>query len=120
MRNEERTKIRRYGVSGRRGPPGGEPDQAGVGEVTELLLEARSGDRRCLDRLLPLVYDELRRLAGGQLRRERRGHTLPATALAHEAYLKLVDHGRIEWRERAHFFAVARSRHAPGPGGARP
>ena len=83
------------------------PDQAGPDDVTELLLQARSGERTVFDRLLPLIYDELRRLAEHQLRRERRGHTILATDLAHEAYLKLVGRVRIEWQGRAHFFAVA-------------
>ncbi len=78
----------------------------GPGEVTRLLRAARSGDREAFDRLLPLVYDELRQMAGRQLRREQAGHTLNTTALVHEAYLKLVDQ-TIDWRDRAHFRGIA-------------
>ena len=83
------------------------PDRQGTEEITELLASARSGRRVDFDRLLPRVYAELRRVADRQLRRERSGHTLVATALAHEAYLRLVDHARVEWQGRAHFFAIA-------------
>jgi RNA polymerase sigma factor (TIGR02999 family) len=76
------------------------------GSVTELLLECRSADRAA-DRLFPLVYDELRRIAHRHLRRERTGHTLGTTALVHEAYLKLVDITRVEWRDRVHFLSMA-------------
>jgi RNA polymerase sigma factor (TIGR02999 family) len=76
------------------------------GAVTELLLECRSDDRAA-DRLFPLVYEELRRIAHRQLRRERTGHTLGTTALVHEAYLKLVDITRVEWRDRVHFLSMA-------------
>jgi RNA polymerase sigma factor (TIGR02999 family) len=75
-------------------------------DVTQVLIELGQGDRAALDRLLPLVYDELRRLAEGQLRRERVGHTLSPTALVHEAYLKLVQLDRIDWKGRAHFFGA--------------
>jgi RNA polymerase sigma factor (TIGR02999 family) len=76
-------------------------------DVTQLLLDWSRGDRTALDRLMPLVYDELRTLAGRSLRHERTGHTLQGTALVHEAYLKLVDQRRVRWQDRAHFFAVA-------------
>jgi len=76
--------------------------------VTDLLHAWRAGDRGALDRLVPLVYDELRRLAGQYMRGERPDHTLQATALVNEAYLRLVDSG-VDWRDRAHFFAVAAS-----------
>ncbi|MCU0622096.1 MAG: sigma-70 family RNA polymerase sigma factor [Gemmatimonadales bacterium] len=76
-------------------------------EVTGLLLEAGHGNREALDRLLPLVYDELRALAHARLRGERPDHTLDTTSLAHEAWLKLVDQTRVAWQNRAHFFAVA-------------
>jgi RNA polymerase sigma factor (TIGR02999 family) len=76
-------------------------------DVTELLAEATDGDHRALDRLLPLVYDELRRLAEGLMLRERAGHTLQPTALVHEVYMKLVDQTRARWESRAQFFAVA-------------
>lgn len=76
-------------------------------EVTRLLLAWGNGDETAFDRLLPLVYDELRRLARNYMRRERRGHTLQTSALVNEAYLRLVDHENIEWQNRAHFFGVA-------------
>jgi len=76
-------------------------------EVTQLLVEAGNGSRQAMDQLLPLVYDELHALAGGLMRRERQDHTLQATALVHEAYLKLVDQTRVQWQDRTHFFAVA-------------
>jgi RNA polymerase sigma factor (TIGR02999 family) len=75
--------------------------------VTGLLHEASRGDREALDRLVPRVYETLRGLAHRELRRERPGHTLSATALAHEAYIKLIGLERIEWRDRSHFFAMA-------------
>src|SRR5215210_6026020 len=76
-------------------------------EVTELLAAWRGGETGAVDRLLPLVYEELKRIARRQLRSEAVGHTLNSTALVHEAYLKLVDQTRAEWTDRAHFFAVA-------------
>ena len=76
-------------------------------DVTALLVDWTRGDRHALDRLLPLVYDELRRIAARQLRRERVDHTLQPTALVHEAYVKLVDQRRVDWRNRAHFYGVA-------------
>lgn len=75
--------------------------------VTRLLHDASHGNREAFDRLLPLVYEELRGVAGRQMARERPGHTLSATALVHEAYLKLVGQDRVEWAGRSHFFAVA-------------
>jgi RNA polymerase sigma factor (TIGR02999 family) len=75
--------------------------------VTELLGQWRAGDANALDRLLPLVYRELRRVAGSYLRRERSDHTLQSTALVHEAYLRLAGPDAPEWRNRAHFFGVA-------------
>lgn len=77
------------------------------GDVTRLLVAAREGDRAAVDRLVPLVYDELRELARGQLRRERAGHTLRATGLVHEAYVKLAAGGEIAAEDRAHFLAIA-------------
>jgi RNA polymerase sigma factor (TIGR02999 family) len=74
--------------------------------VTQLLVELNNGDREALDKLLPLVYGELRQLADRYLRRERSDHTLQATALVHEAYLRLVDQN-VPWQNRAHFFGVA-------------
>ncbi|MEW6251277.1 MAG: sigma-70 family RNA polymerase sigma factor [Planctomycetota bacterium] len=76
-------------------------------EVTRLLAELSAGNCAVFDKLVPLVYDELRALADRALRTERREHTLQATALAHEAYLKLVDQRAVRWQHRAHFFAVA-------------
>jgi RNA polymerase sigma factor (TIGR02999 family) len=75
--------------------------------VTQLLLELGDGQSGAMDRLLPLVYDELRRIARRALRRERTGHTLATTGLVHEAYLRLVDQTRIGYTDRAHFFGVA-------------
>jgi RNA polymerase sigma factor (TIGR02999 family) len=77
------------------------------GDVTQLLVAARDGDHRAVDRLVPHVYDELRAVAERLMREERLDHTLQATALVHEAYLKLVDQTRVQWQDRAHFFAVA-------------
>lgn len=77
------------------------------GEVTNLLLAWRGGDRDALARLIPLVYGDLRKRAQEYLRRERAGHTLQPTALVNEAYLKLVDQTRVKWQSRAHFLAVA-------------
>jgi RNA polymerase sigma factor (TIGR02999 family) len=86
----------------------GDPQSpAPAGEVTRLLRKWSAGDKDALERLLPLVYDELRRRAGAYLRAERAGHTLQPTALVHEAYLKLVGGDAIEWKDRAHFFGVA-------------
>jgi RNA polymerase sigma-70 factor, ECF subfamily len=76
-------------------------------EITQLLLAWSNGDREALDRLFPLVYAELRRLAKSYMRKERVGHTLQTTALIHEAYLRLIDAGQVEWQNRAHFFGVA-------------
>jgi RNA polymerase sigma factor (TIGR02999 family) len=76
-------------------------------EVTRLLKNWRSGDESALDRLMPLVYDELHRIARRYMRRERVGHTLQTSALVNEAYLRLVGRREIEWQNRAHFFAVA-------------
>src|SRR6476620_239253 len=77
--------------------------------VPELLRRWNSRDREAMDRLMPIVYDELRRLAAGYLRGERPGHTLQPTALVHEAYLRLVRQDRVEWQNRAHFFGIAAS-----------
>ena len=74
---------------------------------TDLLLAWGNGERGAFDRLLPLVNQELRQLAGKYLAHERRGHTLQPTALVNEAYLRLVDLNRIQWQDRAHFFAMA-------------
>lgn len=75
--------------------------------ITRLLAEASGGNIEALNRLFPLVYDELRNLARSRLQSERAGHTLNTTALVHEAYMKLVDQTRVDWQNRAHFYAVA-------------
>jgi len=77
--------------------------------VTQLLLDWHNGDKEALDRVLPLVYGELRRLAAGYLSREGVGHTLQPTALVHEAYLRLVDQRQVDWRNRAQFLGIAAS-----------
>jgi RNA polymerase sigma factor (TIGR02999 family) len=101
-------------------------------DVTRLLEQLRAGDRNAVADLVPLLYDELRQLASKYLRRERPGHTLQATALVHEAYLRLVDQKDVGWQNRSHFFGVAaqqmrrilvdhaRHRHAAKRGGAAP
>jgi RNA polymerase sigma factor (TIGR02999 family) len=76
-------------------------------DITGLLLAWSSGDEAARSRLVELVYDELRRVAQRQLRRERPDHSLTATALVHEAYVKLVDQSRVHWHNRAHFFSIA-------------
>ena len=76
-------------------------------DVTELLLRWNAGDSQALENLTPLVYKDLRRLAGDALGRESPGHTLSATALVHEVYLRLIDQRRVRWENRAHFFGAA-------------
>jgi RNA polymerase sigma factor (TIGR02999 family) len=76
-------------------------------DVSELLHELSQNKPGALDRLIPAVYDELRRIAHGQLLGERSGHTLTTTALVHETYLRLVKIEQVEWQDRAHFYAVA-------------
>ncbi|HUQ32218.1 MAG TPA: sigma-70 family RNA polymerase sigma factor [Pyrinomonadaceae bacterium] len=76
-------------------------------EVTGLLLDWSNGDRAAYDKLVPLVYDELHRLAHRYMRRERRGHTLQTSALVGEAYLRLVKQKNVRWQNRTHFFAIA-------------
>jgi RNA polymerase sigma factor (TIGR02999 family) len=82
----------------------GDQDQAGL---TQLLMAWSDGQRDALDQLVPLVYDDLRRLAAGYMGRETPGHSLQPTALVHEAYVRLIDQRRVQWRNRAHFFGVA-------------
>jgi RNA polymerase sigma factor (TIGR02999 family) len=77
------------------------------GEVTLLLNELKLGNKDALGRLVPLVYEELRRVAARYLQAERAGHTLQPTALVHELYLRLVEQDRADWKDRAHFLAVA-------------
>ena len=75
--------------------------------ITQILLELSDGKAAAADALLPVVYDELKRLAASYMRKERANHTLQPTALVHEAYLKLIDQTRVSWQNRAHFFGVA-------------
>ena len=82
------------------------PDMA---RITELLLAVSNGRQDALNQLVPLVYDDLRRVAAAQMRREAPGHSLQPTALVHEAYVRLVDQRHLKWRNRAHFFGVAAS-----------
>jgi RNA polymerase sigma-70 factor (ECF subfamily) len=76
-------------------------------DITQLLVDWRNGDKAAVDRLMPLVYDELRRLASNFFRRERFNHTLQPTALVNEAYLHLVGRSEVSWQNRAHFFGAA-------------
>ena len=75
--------------------------------ITQLLIDWRTGDEAALEKLMPLVYSELRRLAGNYLRREQQGHTLQPTALVNEAYLRLVDQKQVKWQNRAQFYGIA-------------
>jgi RNA polymerase sigma factor (TIGR02999 family) len=81
-------------------------DEPAPKNITRLLLRWREGDETALDELMPVVYDELRRLAAGHLRRERQDHTLQPTALVNEVFLQLVDQRQVNWRNRAHFFGA--------------
>lgn len=76
-------------------------------KITQLLHDARGGNKTALDELLPLVYDELKRIASKQLSSERQNHTLQATALVNEAYLLLVNQHSVDWQNRLHFFSIA-------------
>ncbi|MFN2576447.1 MAG: sigma-70 family RNA polymerase sigma factor [Pyrinomonadaceae bacterium] len=80
-----------------------------MGDVTQMLISCGQGDRAALDALLPLVYDELRVIARSYLRQERSDHTLQPTGLVHEAYLRLINQQRVDWRNRAQFFGLAAS-----------
>ncbi|CAN5480218.1 sigma-70 family RNA polymerase sigma factor [soil metagenome] len=82
----------------------GEMDKA---KITKLLEAHAAGENHALDELMPLVYNEMQKMAHGRLLGERPGHTLSTTALVHEAYLKLIDFNRINWQNRAHFFGIA-------------
>jgi len=77
------------------------------GHATQLLVHSTAGDAAALNKLIPLVYAELRRIAARVLRQERPDHSLNTTALVHEAYLRLVDQRQVRWQERSHFFGVA-------------
>ena len=81
--------------------------QSSTHEVTELLIEWSNGDKAALDKLMPLIHEELRRLARHYMSHERPGHTLQTTALVNEAYLRLVNRKGVHWQNRAHFFAIA-------------
>lgn len=89
------------------GKVGADLDTGGSRQVTELLVRWRKGDRQALDALIPLVYEELRRIAQHFLQREKPGHTLQSTALVHEAYVRMVGQNLPEWQSRAHFFGIA-------------
>jgi len=81
--------------------------QRSTHEVTQLLIEWSNGDKAALDKLMPLIYDELRRLAHHYMSREHPGHTLQTTAVVNEAYLRLINRQRVRWQNRAHFLAIA-------------
>lgn len=81
--------------------------ESGTGDVTQMLARYGEGDKTVLDELLPLVYDELRRIAANYLQKERADHTLQPTALVHEAYLRLINQRRVDWRNRAQFYGLA-------------
>jgi len=81
--------------------------ETGSHEVTRLLISWSDGDKNALEELLPLIYRSLQKIARHHLNRERASHTLQTTALVHEAYLKLIDHNSVDWKNRAHFFAIA-------------
>ncbi len=76
-------------------------------EITKLLNNAQAGDKKSLDALLPIVYSELRLVAGNHLQNERDDHTLQATALVHEAYMRLLEQRDVKWENRLHFFSIA-------------
>src|SRR5690242_8335641 len=84
-----------------------QPGELVVGDVSMLLHAWSNGDGHALERMTPIVFEELHRLAHRYMRRERPGHTLQTTALVNEAYMRLVDYKRMQWQDRAHFFAVA-------------
>lgn len=82
-------------------------ERASPESVTQLLVAWQNGSQQALDQLMPLVYEELRAIAGRYLSRESAGHTLQSTALVHEAYFKLIGQRRVQWQNRAHFFGIA-------------
>jgi RNA polymerase sigma-70 factor, ECF subfamily len=84
-----------------------EPSKRSESEITQLLRAWREGDGTALEKLMPVVYRELRRIAGNFMKRQDQGHTLQATALINEAYLRLVDSNKVNWQSRTHFFAVS-------------
>lgn len=75
-----------------------------VKEITEMLIKVTNGNKEAVNSLLPVVYKELKQMAQNQLRNERKGHTLNATALVHETYFKLIDQRKVQWQNKAHFF----------------
>jgi len=81
--------------------------EGAAGDMTQLLVDWSNGDQRAMDKLAPQIYNELRRLAQSYMNRERSDHTLQATALVNEAYLRLVDQTRVQWRDSVHFTALA-------------
>jgi RNA polymerase sigma factor (TIGR02999 family) len=83
------------------------PESESSEDVSALLRAWSDGDQRALEKLTPIVYDELHRLASRYMKRERAGHSLQTTALVHEAYMRLVDYKSMQWQDRAHFFAVS-------------
>jgi hypothetical protein len=85
-------------------------------DVTTLLLAWNSGDQKALDRLMPLIYDELRRLARRHMRLENAGHTLQPTALVNDLYVQFIDQKRVNWQNRAHFFGAVAPNHPPPSG----
>src|SRR6266404_3664697 len=87
--------------------PSEQSSEPGVNDVSTLLRAWSEGDRNALEKLTPIVYEELRRLARRYMRAERSGHSLQPTALVNEAYTRLVDYKRMQWQNRAHFFAVS-------------
>ncbi|MEP7364242.1 MAG: sigma-70 family RNA polymerase sigma factor [Acidobacteriota bacterium] len=88
-------------------PPAGPPQSDSTEQVTRLLVELNNGNHAAIESLMPLVYDELRRIAARHLNRERLDHTLQPTALVHEAYMRLVDQRTPHWQNRLHFMSVA-------------
>ena len=83
------------------------PDEPAAGDMSTILRAWSGGDQSALEKLTPIVYNELRRLARRHMQHERPGHSLQATALVNEAYMRLVDYKRMQWQNRAHFFAVS-------------
>ena len=88
-------------------PKASQPQQSAGEDISRLLRAWSQGEQDALERLAPIVYDELRSLARRYMRRERPGHSLQTSALVNEAYLRLVDYKRMQWQDRAHFFAVS-------------
>src|SRR5580700_3436105 len=84
-----------------------QPGEPAAGDISQLLRAWSGGDQNALEKLTPIVYDELHRLARRYMKRERPGHSLQTTALVNEAYTRLVNYKRMQWQDRAHFFAVS-------------